>query len=137
MSMSNRDKSKDGKSELQRRMEQIQLDKQRKTAPAEAGTGSSEQLRRLRTVIDKVVKDFVEADSALILQWSGNNQYFVSLSHIHVLVISMTTTPSTLHVDLSTEDMFRQHYEWTADESEAVIKSAVADGLLEWYKRWF
>ena len=142
MSLSNRDhhhqdQAKDGKSELQRRMEQIQLDKQRRVPPSAANPVNSEHLSRLRTVVSRVVRDFVEADPALVVQWSGKDEYFVSFSHVHVLVISLAATPSTLSVDFNGEDLFRQHYAWGADESEAVIKSVVADGLLEWYKRWF
>ncbi|QSO50680.1 hypothetical protein JZ785_17460 [Alicyclobacillus curvatus] len=142
MSLSNRDhhhqdQAKDGKSELQRRMEQIQLDKQRRVPPAAANSVNSEHLSRLRTVVDKVVRDFVEADPALVLQWSGKDEYFVSFSHVHVLVISLAATLSTLRVDFNGEDLFRQNYAWAVDESDAVIKSAIADGLLEWYKRWF
>ena len=135
--MSRSQKGEKQTSELHRHMKEIQNQRGARLQNSEPRNMDQGQLKRLHSIVEKTVKDFIEADDALMLQSSNPERFFISLSQVAVLVVTLSATQSKLSVAFQGEGTIHEWRDWAVDEPDKVIQSAVEEGLLQWYKRLF
>ncbi|KPV44602.1 hypothetical protein [Alicyclobacillus ferrooxydans] len=135
--MSRSQKGEKQTSALHRHMKEIQNQRAARLQNTEPRNVDQGQLKRLHGIVEKTVKDFIEADDALMLQSSNPERFFISLSQVAVLVVTLSATQSKLSVAFQGEGTIHEWRDWAVDEPDKVIQSAIEEGLLQWYKRLF
>lgn len=125
---------KDG--DLARRMQRI---REAKTSQFSQGTkGASNVAMSVKSLIEPVVTDFVEADEALTIQSSPAASYFIALGLAYVCKVEVSTMDTNGSVSIIGDPNFSQTFSFDPDAiDKAALRRQVKDGLLAWYKSCF
>lgn len=123
-------------SALARELQQI---REAKTRQFSQGTkGASKTAMSVKSLIEPVVSEFVEADEALTIQSAPAASYFIALGLAYVCRVEVSATSTEGSVSITGDPNFTQSYSFNPDAiDKAALRRQVKDGLLAWYKSCF